>query len=70
MLADTSDESAQSKKSLICVPLKKYVRGITASRKLKKLVAHSSDTAEIYFEDVRVPVRNLDQDVANTDRLA
>ncbi len=60
MLANT-DNVAKNKhlnKSLICVPLKengKRVKGVTINRKLKKMGMHSSDTAEIYFEDVRVP---------------
>ena len=60
MLANT-DNVAKNKhlnKSLICVPLKengKRAKGVTINRKLKKMGMHSSDTAEIYFEDVRVP---------------
>jgi alkylation response protein AidB-like acyl-CoA dehydrogenase len=33
--------------------------GFTVSRKLEKLGMHSSDTAELSFEDVRVPAENL-----------
>src|SRR5699024_3785455 len=33
--------------------------GFTASRKLDKMGWHSSDTAELFFNDVRVPERNL-----------
>jgi citronellyl-CoA dehydrogenase len=61
MLANTSDGPVHKNKSLICVPLKqsgKHTKGVTVARKLKKLVAHSSDTAEVHFDDVRVPVRN------------
>jgi citronellyl-CoA dehydrogenase len=61
MLANTSEGPVHGNKTLICVPLKqagKYVKGVTVARKLNKLGAHSSDTAEIHFEDVRVPVRN------------
>lgn len=32
--------------------------GFTVGRKLRKVMAHSSDTAELFFEDCRVPVRN------------
>jgi citronellyl-CoA dehydrogenase len=64
MLANTgsSSENRHLNKSLICVPLKekgKRVKGVTINRKLKKMGMHSSDTAEIFFEDVRVPVNNL-----------
>jgi alkylation response protein AidB-like acyl-CoA dehydrogenase len=33
--------------------------GFTVSKKLEKLGMHSSDTAELSFDDVRVPVENL-----------
>jgi citronellyl-CoA dehydrogenase len=33
--------------------------GFTVGRKLRKVMAHSSDTAELFFEDCRVPVTNL-----------
>jgi len=44
-------------KSLIAVPLD--AKGIDRSTKLDKLGMRSSDTAQIFFEDVRVPQRNL-----------
>ncbi len=56
MLANTSDGPLHTSKSLICVPLKS--RGVTIARKLDKLGMRSSDTAQIFFEDVRVPLRN------------
>ena len=34
-------------------------KGVTINRKLKKMGMHSSDTAEIFFDDVRVPQKNL-----------
>lgn len=63
MLANTGDPSdgVHKNKTLICVPLMedgKRSRGVTIARKLKKMGMHSSDTAEIWFDDVRVPVRN------------
>ena len=64
MLANT-DPNAKNKhfnKSLICIPLKKdgkRVQGVTINRKLKKMGMNSSDTAEIFFDDVRVPQENL-----------
>ncbi|MFQ5668644.1 MAG: acyl-CoA dehydrogenase family protein, partial [Candidatus Binatia bacterium] len=33
--------------------------GFTVGRKLRKVMAHSSDTAELFFENCRIPVRNL-----------
>ncbi|WP_425409420.1 acyl-CoA dehydrogenase family protein [Hyphococcus sp.] len=63
LLANTGDGRAHENKSLICLPLKddngKHRKGITVARKLKKLGMRSSDTAEFYFEDVRVPQRYL-----------
>ena len=64
MLANTESkaENKHLNKSLICVPLKnngERAKGVTINRKLKKMGMHSSDTAEIFFEDVRVPSKNL-----------
>ncbi len=61
LLANTSDDPAHRNKTLICLPLKdgkgKHRKGIEVARKLKKLGMRSSDTAEFYFDDVRVPQR-------------
>ena len=64
MLANTQTDNKNKhlNKSLICVPLKedgKRAKGVTINRKLKKMGMHSSDTAEIFFDDVRVPQKNL-----------
>ena len=64
MLVNTDSASTNKhlNKSLVCVPLKedgKRVKGVTINRKLKKLGMNSSDTAEIFFDDVRVPTKNL-----------
>jgi citronellyl-CoA dehydrogenase len=56
LLANTSDGHAHRNKSLICVPMK--TAGVTVARKLDKLGMRSSDTAQIFFEGVRVPQRN------------
>ncbi len=56
LLANTSDGPVHKNKSLICVPM--TTRGVAIARKLDKLGTRSSDTAQIYFEDVRVPQRN------------
>jgi citronellyl-CoA dehydrogenase len=56
LLANTSDGPAHRNKSLICVPMK--AKGVTVARKLDKLGMRASDTAQIFFEDVRVPQRN------------
>jgi len=52
----SSDGNIHQNKSLIIVPLKS--KGVSVSRKLDKLGLVSSDTAELFFDDVRVPVRN------------
>ncbi|WP_373086323.1 acyl-CoA dehydrogenase family protein [Sneathiella sp.] len=57
MLVNTSDGPLHSSKSLIVVPM--TTPGITVTRKLDKLGMRASDTAQLFFEDVRVPKRNL-----------
>lgn len=55
LLCNTSDGPAHLNKSLICVPLN--TPGVTVARKLDKLGMHASDTAQLFFDDVRVPQR-------------
>jgi len=55
LLANTSDGPVHRNKSLIIVPLKS--KGVTVARKLDKMGMRSSDTAQLFFEDVRVPKR-------------
>jgi citronellyl-CoA dehydrogenase len=61
LLANTSDDQAHRNKTLIALPLRddkgKLRKGVEIARKLKKLGMRSSDTAQFYFEDVRVPQR-------------
>ncbi len=56
-LANTSDGHPHRNKSLIIVPMD--AKGVERARKLKKIGMHSSDTAQIFFDGVRVPVRNV-----------
>jgi len=56
LLANTSDGPVHRNKSLICVPMKS--RGVQIARKLDKMGMRSSDTAQIFFDEVRVPKRN------------
>jgi len=56
LLARTSEEAGYRGMSLIVVPTS--VPGMEVSRKLEKLGMWSSDTAELSFTDVRVPVSN------------
>ena len=55
VLANTSDGAAHRNKSLIIVPMK--TRGVSVARKLRKMGMHASDTAQLHFDDVRVPQR-------------
>ncbi len=57
LLANTGDAPSHKNKSLIVVPTK--TPGISFSEKLNKLGMRSSDTAQIFFDDVRVPQRYL-----------
>lgn len=58
LVANTSvDGGPHQNKSLICVPMK--TPGVHVSRKIEKLGMHSSDTAQIFFEDVRVPAKYI-----------
>jgi len=57
LLANTSDENPHKNKSLIVVPTD--LSGISFSDKLDKLGMRSSDTAQIFFDNVRVPQKNL-----------
>ena len=55
LLANTSEGAAHRNKTLICVPMN--TPGVTVARKLRKAGMHSSDTAQIHLDEVRVPCR-------------
>ena len=57
LLANTSEGAPHKNKSLICLPMK--TKGVEVARKLDKLGMRSSDTAQIFFDNVRVPQRFL-----------
>jgi citronellyl-CoA dehydrogenase len=57
LLANTSDGAPHRNKSLICVPMK--ATGVTVARTIRKIGMRASDTAEIHFDNVRVPRRYL-----------
>jgi citronellyl-CoA dehydrogenase len=62
MLVNTSDGPAHKNKSLVMVPMRekgKLVKGIEVAQKIRKIGMNSSDTGLIYFDEVRVPQRNL-----------
>src|SRR5690606_6831788 len=56
-LANTSEGSPHRNKSLIVVPMK--TRGVKVDKKLRKIGMNSSDTAQIFLDEVRVPQRHL-----------
>ncbi|MDO9196611.1 acyl-CoA dehydrogenase family protein [Rhodoferax sp.] len=56
LLANTSDAPAHKNKSLIMVRLDSP--GVTR-QKIEKIGMHSSDTAQLFFDNVRVPQSNL-----------
>jgi len=56
LLANTGDGPAHRNKSLIVLPMD--AAGITR-QKIHKIGMHSSDTAQLFFDNVRVPRRNL-----------
>jgi citronellyl-CoA dehydrogenase len=56
-LANTSEGSPHRNKSLIIVPMQ--AKGVKVEKKLRKIGMHSSDTAQIFLDDVRVPQRHL-----------
>jgi len=56
LLCNTSDGDPHLNKSLICVPL--ATKGVQVGPPLKKLGMHASDTAQIFFDEVRIPQRN------------
>ncbi len=60
LLVNTGEGAPHRNKSLVCVPLKqggKRAPGVSVN-KIDKIGMWSSDTAQIYFDDVRVPQRN------------
>jgi citronellyl-CoA dehydrogenase len=56
LLANTSEGPVHKNKSLIMVRMDSP--GVTR-QKIEKIGMHSSDTAQLFFDDVRVPRRNL-----------
>jgi citronellyl-CoA dehydrogenase len=67
MLVNTGDGATGNQhknKSLVMVPMRdgpggKLTKGIEVAKKIRKIGMNSSDTGLIYFDEVRVPQRNL-----------
>lgn len=57
LLARTSDEPGYHSFSLFVVPTD--LEGFAVSKKLDKLGMRSSDTAELFFDNVKIPAENL-----------
>ena len=59
VLANTSDGPVHKNKSLIVVPLRErgQLRAGISVQKIKKMGMWSSETGQVFFDDVRVPVR-------------
>ncbi|XP_071100875.1 probable acyl-CoA dehydrogenase 6 [Haliotis cracherodii] len=53
LLANTGQGKAHQNKSLICLPMD--LPGIQVAKKIEKMGMKCSDTAQIFFEDVRIP---------------
>ena len=64
MLVNTGEGPVHKNKSLIMVPMRdgpngKLTPGIEVAQKIRKIGMDASDTGLIYFDEVRVPQRNL-----------
>ncbi len=57
LLARTGDEGGHHSFGLFVVPTD--LPGVSVSKKLDKLGLRSSDTAELFFDDVKVPAENI-----------
>ncbi len=57
LLARTSDEPGYHSFSLFVVPTD--IKGFAISKKLDKMGMRSSDTAELYFDNMKIPAKNL-----------
>lgn len=57
LLARTSDAPGYHSFSLFVVPTD--IKGFAVSKKLDKLGMRSSDTAELYFDNMKIPMENL-----------
>ncbi len=55
VLANTSSGAAHKNKSLIIVPMK--APGVQVAKKIRKIGMDASDTAQLFFDGVRVPKR-------------
>lgn len=57
LLANTSEGPPHRNKSLICLPMD--TKGVTVAKNIEKIGNHSSDTVQIFLEDVVVPKKYI-----------
>lgn len=57
LLANTREGPVHRNKSLICLPMN--TPGVTVAKEIKKIGNYSSDTAQIFFDNVVVPSKNI-----------
>merc|ERR1712123_107440 len=57
LLANTSEGHPHKNKSLICLPMD--TPGIHLAKKIDKMGMRCSDTAVVFFDDVRIPAKNI-----------
>ena len=57
LLANTREGDPHRNKSLICLPMN--TPGVSVAKEIKKIGNYSSDTAQIYFDNVVVPRKNI-----------
>jgi citronellyl-CoA dehydrogenase len=57
LLANTSEGAAHKNKSLLIVPMK--TKGISVSTPFEKIGMRASDTVQVFFDNVKIPKRNL-----------
>ncbi|XP_075683838.1 putative acyl-CoA dehydrogenase 6 [Rhinoderma darwinii] len=57
LLTNTNTGPSHKNKSLVCLPMKSP--GVHVTKKIDKMGMKSSDTAQIFFEDVRIPSKYL-----------
>jgi len=57
LLVNTNDGPVHKSKSLVCVPMD--TPGVVRGKRIEKIGMRSSDTAQLFFEDVRIPKKNI-----------
>ncbi|MGK3822431.1 acyl-CoA dehydrogenase, partial [Enterococcus faecium] len=58
VLAVKTDQAARARGTSLVVVETKDLAGFNRGRNLKKIGMHGSDTAELFFEDMKIPISN------------